>query len=158
MSIEDSKKRLGKLSLGIYFVDWAIRMMKRQIIENAKYAIKNLPNLNSHQFFSLDIFHIFYLYHGYPPLHFFHLLNSSIFTFKHISSIIMSISHPNFSTDHQHHLLETSDPYEDSKHSPLIDTLVEGAVILLIAALINLTFWALVRFGVDSTNPSPAVA
>lgn len=52
---------------------------------------------------------------------------------------------------------EHEDPYDACKESPIVDTLVEAAVVLLIAALINFTFWGIVRFGVPHPAISPGV-
>lgn len=43
---------------------------------------------------------------------------------------------------------EHVDTYDACKESPFVDTLVEGGVVLLIAGLINVTFWGIVHFGV----------
>lgn len=39
------------------------------------------------------------------------------------------------------------DAYDTCKDSPFVDTLVEGGVVLVIAALINVALWGIVRFG-----------
>ena len=46
---------------------------------------------------------------------------------------------------------DDTDPYDACKDSPLVDTLVEGGVVVLIAALVNVTFWGIVRFGVNDS-------
>lgn len=46
---------------------------------------------------------------------------------------------------------EIDDPYDDCKESALVNTLVEGGVVLLIAAMINVAFWGVIRFGVVET-------
>lgn len=42
---------------------------------------------------------------------------------------------------------EADDAYESCGESPLVDTLVEGGVVLAIAGLVNVTFWGMIRFG-----------
>lgn len=44
-----------------------------------------------------------------------------------------------------------NDSYDDCKESPLVDMLVEGGVVLLIAAIINVVFWGVAHFGVVET-------
>lgn len=53
---------------------------------------------------------------------------------------------------------ESDDPYDACKDSPFVDTLVEGAVVLLIAVLINLTFWGIVLFSDDPLHSPAEVA
>lgn len=43
--------------------------------------------------------------------------------------------------------VEPPDAFDEAKESPLVDTLVEGGVVLVIAALVNVAFWGVVRFG-----------
>lgn len=58
------------------------------------------------------------------------------------------------------HADDPEDAYDACKDSALVDTLVEGGVVLLIAALINVIFWGIVRFGVADSmaNSLAAVA
>lgn len=76
------------------------------------------------------------------------------------TSTTRTIMHPpvQHAAAHAHaHAHEADDPYDAGKESPLVDTLVEGAVVLVIAALINVTLWGLIHFSDDLAvlNSSP---
>lgn len=83
-----------------------------------------------------------------------HILNNSTMTFPALHD------HPSYAYDplrpaqwSEHDPAnEFEDPYDACKDSPLVDTLVEGGVVVLIALLINITFWGIIRFGVPE-NP-----
>lgn len=46
---------------------------------------------------------------------------------------------------------DMDDSYDRCEESPLVDTVVEFVVILMIAALINIMFWGVLRFGVSES-------
>lgn len=50
---------------------------------------------------------------------------------------------------------EIDDHYDHCKDSPFIDTLVEGAVVIVIALLINVTFWGIIHFTDDPNLLTP---
>lgn len=75
-----------------------------------------------------------------------------------MSSFVTSTSAANVYPPPPQAAHDADDPYDAGKESPLVDTLVEGAVVLVIAALINVTFWGLIHFSDDPTVLASAAA